>query len=112
VSPGADGGAGTRAALAAPLARAAERAEWLAARGPAAGRDAARLLAETARAVGAALHAERPAPTSAGGLASPVRLRLTRMERWLAGRAAADPAAAASADLCLWVLEHLEANDH
>jgi hypothetical protein len=61
--------------------------------------------------VGAALHAEEPAGVCAGGLASPVRLRLTRMERWLAARAAADASAVPAADLCLWVLEHLEAND-
>jgi hypothetical protein len=30
------------------------------------------------------------------------------MEQWLAARAAEDPDAGPAADLCLWVLEHLE----
>jgi hypothetical protein len=33
------------------------------------------------------------------------------MERWLAARAASDPGAEPAADLCLWALEHLEAED-
>jgi hypothetical protein len=75
---------------------------------------AAALLADTARTVVAVLAdasaAATPARTPAGGLASPVRLRLARMEHWLATRAADDVSAAPSADLCLWVLEHLEAD--
>ncbi len=98
------------------LARVAADAEQLAERAAAPGeRGAARLLAETARAVHSALRdpsaapVTGPLPTAGGGLASPVRLRLARMERWLAARAATEPEAAPSADLCLWVVEHLEA---
>jgi hypothetical protein len=82
--------------------------------GPGAGAPrAAMLLADTARAVVAVLADPVPAPlpaarTPAGGLASPTRLRLARMEQWLAARAAEDPDAGPAADLCLWVLEHLE----
>jgi hypothetical protein len=110
----------------AALAGLAARAERAAARGAPAERPAACLLAETARAIDAALATVAPgepagpdpAPHPAlgpgrggagGALASPLRLRLARMERWLAARAAADPGAEASANLCLWVLEHLEA---
>jgi hypothetical protein len=107
------------------LTQLAERAERLAARGGDT-RAAARLLAETARAIAAVLardpaadgpaaRANTPAdaaPTgtaSGGALASPARRRLVRMERWLAARAAGDPAAVSAADLCLWAVEHLEA---
>jgi hypothetical protein len=117
------------------LARVARDAEHVAA-GAAAEpeRAAARLLAETAWAILAALGdrvgalvagavagpvpgpvsgpvsgpVPGPAATAGAGLASPVRLRLARMERWLAARAAGDPAAGPAADLCLWVVEQLE----
>lgn len=81
----------------------------------------AQLLADTARAVVATV-VDQPAParlpsdtTPVAGtlvagwaLASPDRQRLARLERWLAARAAVDPIAEPAADLCLWVLEHLE----
>lgn len=80
----------------------------------------ARLLAETARAIDAVVYAPAPAGTPAApvhpflerpdGLAPAAHLRLARMERWLAARAAADPDAEPAADLCLLVLERLEAD--
>lgn len=111
---GGAGGAGLREAL----ARLTEDADRLADEAPAAERPGVRLLGETARAVHAVLQAHgaasaaaaapTPDPGAGGTLASPARLRLARMERWLATRAAADPSAEASVNLCLWVLEHLE----
>ncbi len=102
--------------VAATLAAVAADAERLDAHGAADERAAARLLAGTARALRDALDrsaaeaAAREAPFEAPGEPSwPVRLRLGRMERWLAGRAATDPGAAPAADLCFWVLEHLDA---
>jgi hypothetical protein len=108
------GGAPERAsaALRQVLARVADDAARLAEHGPAAERPAAGLLAETARVVADALRDgaddDPPARAPAGGLASGTLLRLARMERWLAERESVDPQAGPSADLCLWVLEHLE----
>ncbi len=98
--------------LCALLDRCAADAERLATRAPAAERAAAHLLAETARAACAALGG-CPGPPSRrtgdeGVLPSLARRRLARMERWLADRAAADPAAEPAANLCLWVLDCLE----
>jgi hypothetical protein len=119
-SPALDAGSRSLAALvpalAASLAGVAADAERLAGVGTAEGRAAARLLAETATVLRRAL--ERPDagapghPTPEpppGGPSWPMRLRLGRLERWLAGRAATDPAAGPAGDLCLWVLEHLDA---
>jgi hypothetical protein len=108
-----------RGGLLAALARLAARADGLARRAPAAERPALQLLVETARAIGAVLgttdSVPAPAPRAVadagGALASPARLRLARMERWLAARAASDLGAEPAADLCLWALEHLEAED-
>ena len=100
--------------LAAAIRRVAAEAEQLAVHAPVAERAAARLLTETAQAVQRALggHAMDGGGTigEGGTLPSPVRRQLARLERWLATRATADPDAAASADLCLWVLGHLEAD--
>jgi hypothetical protein len=94
-------------------------------------RRAVLLLAETARALHALVSgllsgpgalpsdvpdAERPArapATSARRGAGDRRpsaavVRVTRMEHWLTARAEHDPAAQPAADLCLWVLEHLD----
>jgi len=75
-------------------------------------RAGARLLAETARAIHAALGATLSARLSAArpDAVTPWadRLRFARMERWLAARAEDDPSAEPSASLCLWVIEHLE----
>ncbi len=94
------------------LGRCAADAEWLATSAPAAERAAARLVAETARAACAAVGGRGEPPSgqtaNASVLPSLVRRRLARMERWLADRAAADPAAEPAANLCLWVLDCLE----
>ena len=80
----------------------ASRAARLVVTGPVADRAAARLLADTAR----ALHDALAASLAAAGWVD--RLRFARMERWLAARAEADPDAEPAASLCLWVIEHLE----
>ena len=80
-------------------------------------RSAARLLSETAGAVHDALGHSLPgssrSTSAAGGRAEDVtpwkdRLRLARMERWLAARAEDHTDADPAASLCLWVIEHLE----
>ena len=77
--------------------------------------DAARgmqLLADTAEVLRAALahpESDRWQPPPVPELPWPARLRLARLERWLAARAAHEPGAMAAADLCLWLSEHLEA---
>ena len=71
-----------------------------------------RLLADTADVLRAALadpHTERWQPPPVPELPWPARLRLARLERWLAARATHEPGAMAAADLCLWLAEHLEA---
>jgi hypothetical protein len=79
------------------------------------GQDAARglgLLADTADVLRAALadpQADRWQPPPTPELPWPARLRLARLERWLAARATHEPGAMAAADLCLWLAEHLEA---
>lgn len=115
-------GAAGHAQLREALVRCAAAADQLAGEAPAAERPAVQLLGETARAVLTALRDHGAGPDSAsvpspdpgagagGTLASPVRLRLARMERWLSARTSADPSAEASVNLCLWVLEHLEAD--
>jgi hypothetical protein len=112
---GAPSGVAVAAALATALDRLAARAAALAERGGAGGEEA-RLLAETAGVMGAALRAwEADAPPAVarepgagGALASPLRLRLARMQRWLDARAAVDARAASAADLSLWTVEQLE----
>jgi hypothetical protein len=90
-------------------------------------RRAVLLLAETARALHALVSApgarpgdgpdvERPARAPAGGARgrggdrrpSAAVVRVARMEQWLTARAEHDHAAQPAADLCLWVLEHLD----
>ena len=73
------------------------------------------LLADTADVLRAALahpEADRWQPPPVPELPWPARLRLARLERWLAARAADEPGAMAAADLCLWLAEHLEAAQH
>jgi hypothetical protein len=101
-----------RRTLAAHLEDVAESARRLDADG---GSDAARglrLLADTADVLRAALvhpHADRWQLPPTPELPWPARLRLARLERWLAARATHEPGAMAAADLCLWLAEHLEA---
>ena len=73
------------------------------------------LLAETADVLRGALTVGDAAswqPPAQPELPCPARLRLARMERWLAERSEDDPGAAAAADLCLWLAEHIEAAQH
>jgi hypothetical protein len=94
------------------LERVSAQAELVAVDGPAAEHAAATQLAETAR----ALHQELERVPAGGAetlrrdaLASSLRLRLVRMEQWLSERGAANPQVRPAADLCLWVVEHLDA---
>ena len=67
-------------------------------------RGAARLLGDTAQTVHDVLgrqSADEVTPWKD-------RLRLARLERWLAARAETDADAKSAASLCLWVIEHLE----
>ncbi|GJG89082.1 hypothetical protein tb265_42630 [Gemmatimonadetes bacterium T265] len=106
------GAAAPAVELSAVIARLAADAERLLREAEAEERPAVALLAETARAVCTALGTQPPTPDRAGGegtaLPSSARLRLARMEQWLAARAAADPCAEPSANLCLWVLDQSE----
>ncbi|HEY0778912.1 MAG TPA: hypothetical protein VGD56_13160 [Gemmatirosa sp.] len=94
------------------IRRVAGDAETLAVTASAAEQRAAHLLAETARAVYDTLAGRLSSPdgvvSGGGALASSARRRIARMEQWLAARTATDPDAEPSADLCLWVLDHLE----
>ncbi len=87
-------------------------ATWLALHAPPAERPAAALLAETSRTIRETLTRPAPAterrPRGDSVLSSPACRRLARMEQWLAARAAIDPAAEPAANLCLWVLDHVE----
>ena len=100
------------------LAALASEATRIADEGASDDRVAARLLAETARAMHAALATSLSRATQRPGLAGATRtdsltpwvdrLRFARMERWLASRAEDDADVEPSASLCLWVTEHLE----
>jgi hypothetical protein len=101
--------------LAARLDEVAEVARRLVADATPEGARGMRLLADTAEVLRAALahpEADRWQPPPVPELPWPARLRLARLERWLAARAAHEPGAMASADLCLWLAEHLEAAQH
>jgi hypothetical protein len=93
------------------------RAELAAVASPTgADRAAVLLFAETARALHALLTdapASAPAPAHPGlrggeRRANAAVVRVARMEQWLSARAEHDHAAQPAADLCLWVLEHLD----
>lgn len=98
--------------LRAVLARVSTDAEVFAVRAGDAERPTVHLLAQTARAAYAALDgpsaSRSGAITGSGTLPSAARLRLARMEQWLSARAATDSNAEPSANLCLWILDHLE----
>ncbi|MGZ8376100.1 MAG: hypothetical protein ACXWZS_00270 [Gemmatirosa sp.] len=78
-------------------------------------RRGATLLAETADVLYDAItdpKAEHWHRSAHSALPWPVRLRLSRLERWLTARSSTEPEATAAADLCLWLAEQLEATTH
>lgn len=112
--PGTEFGApaGALRTLAAHLEQVAESSRRL--RDTAATDDARglQLLADTADVLRTALtdpHLEEWQAPPKPELPWPARLRLARLERWLSARSELEPGAAAAADLCLWLAEHIEA---
>jgi hypothetical protein len=115
--PGADFGdrAHLLASLATRLRQVADAARQRSGVAPVQDRSALHLLADTADVLRGALMVPDAAtwqPPPQPELPWPARLRLARMERWLAERSEQDPSAAAAADLCLWLAEHIEAAQH
>ena len=98
--------------LRASLDRCVANADRLAGSGPLTAQPAARLLADTGRALlatlGASSHVTDGAPDEASVLPSSAFRRIARMEQWLSARAVTDPTVEPAANLCLWVLEYVE----